>query len=207
MVLTVRAAGPATGVLVGQPPGTEIGLRGPLGRPWPIDRALGRDVVIVAGGIGLAPLRPVLDAITANRDRFGEVTLAYGARTPSDRLFVDELASWADAGIEVAEIVDRAEAGWNGRVGVVTQLLDRRDFTRRPTVAFVCGPERMMEATVTVLRDRGLAPERLFVSMERHMQCGIGLCGHCQMGPYFVCRDGPVFALSELGELFGREGV
>jgi len=207
MVLTVRAAGPATGVLVGLPPGSEVGLRGPLGRPWPIDRALGRDVVIVAGGIGLAPLRPVLDAITGHRDRFGVVTLAYGARTPSDRLFVDELSSWVDDGIEVTEIVDRAEAGWYGRVGVVTQLLERRDFTRRPTVAFVCGPERMMEATVDVLRDRGLAPERLFVSMERHMQCGIGLCGHCQMGPFFVCRDGPVFSVSELGELFGREGV
>lgn len=207
LVLTVRAAGPATSVLVTLQPGSEVGLRGPLGRPWPVDRALGRNLVIVAGGIGLAPLRPVLDAVAANRERFGEVTLAYGARTPSDRLFTSELSNWADAGIGTTEIVDRAEAGWYGRVGVVTQLLDRRDFTRRPTVAFVCGPERMMEASVTVLEDRGVAPERLFVSMERHMQCGIGLCGHCQMGPYFVCRDGPVFSVGELGDLFGREGV
>jgi NAD(P)H-flavin reductase len=207
MVLTVRAAGPATGVLAGATAGTEIGLRGPLGRPWPVDRALGRNLAIVAGGIGLAPLRPVIDTVLANRDRFGEVLLAYGARTPSDRLFTDELEAWARAGIEVTQIVDRAEPGWNGRVGVVTQLLDRRDFSRRPTVAFVCGPERMMEATVSTLRDRGVPPERLFVSMERHMQCGIGLCGHCQMGPYFVCRDGPVFSVGELGELFGREGV
>ena len=207
MVLTVRSAGPATEFLTAATPGAEIGLRGPLGRPWPVDRALGRNLVIVAGGIGLAPLRPVLDTIRANRDRFGAVTVAYGARTPADRLFTDELTAWAQAGIEVTEIVDRAQTGWYGRVGVVTQLLDRRDFSRRPTVAFVCGPERMMEAVVAVLRDRGVAPERLFVSMERHMQCGIGLCGHCQMGPYFVCRDGPIFSIGELGDLFGREGV
>jgi NAD(P)H-flavin reductase/formate hydrogenlyase subunit 6/NADH:ubiquinone oxidoreductase subunit I len=207
LVLTVRAAGPATTALIAEPPGAQIGLRGPLGRPWPVDRALGRNVLIVTGGIGLAPLRPVLDAIVASRDRFGDVLLAYGARTPSDRLFTDELETWPQHGIEVAQIVDRAEPGWEGRVGVVTQLLDRRDFGRRPTVAFVCGPERMMQATVTTLRDRGVAPERLFVSMERHMQCGIGLCGHCQLGPYFVCRDGPVFSVGELGELFGKEGL
>jgi NAD(P)H-flavin reductase/Pyruvate/2-oxoacid:ferredoxin oxidoreductase delta subunit len=207
LVLTVRAAGPATAALVAATPGAQIGLRGPLGRPWPVDRALGRDLVIVAGGIGLAPLRPVIDAVMASRDRFGAVTLAYGARTPSDRLFVDEVDPWRAAGIEVSQIVDRAEPGWEDRVGVVTALLDRRDLDRRPTVAFVCGPERMMQATATVLRERGVAPERLFVSMERHMQCGIGLCGHCQLGPYFVCRDGPVFSIGELGELFGKEGI
>jgi NAD(P)H-flavin reductase/Pyruvate/2-oxoacid:ferredoxin oxidoreductase delta subunit len=207
LLLTVRAAGPATAALIGEGPGAQIGLRGPLGRAWPIDRALGRDLVIVAGGIGLAPLRPVLDAVVANRERFGDVMLAYGARTPSDRLFTDEYAAWQAAGIDFSQIVDRAEPGWDERVGVVTALLDRRDFRRRPTVAFVCGPERMMQATVGVLRERGVAPERLFVSMERHMQCGIGLCGHCQMGPYFVCRDGPVFSVGELGELFGKEGL
>jgi NAD(P)H-flavin reductase len=145
--------------------------------------------------------------VLADRGRYGNVLLAYGARTPSDRLFVEELDRWAGAGIDVAQIVDRAESGWYGRVGVVSQLLENRDFGERPTVAFVCGPERMMQATVSVLRDRGIPPERCWVSMERHMQCGIGLCGHCQMGPYFVCRDGPVFSVAELGELFGREGI
>jgi NAD(P)H-flavin reductase len=207
LALTVRAAGPATAALIGQGPGAQIGLRGPLGRAWPVDRALGRNLVIVAGGIGLAPLRPVIDAVVANRERFGTVMLAYGARTPSDRLFTDEYAAWRAAGIDVGQIVDRAEAGWEERVGVVTHLLDRRDFSRHPTVAFVCGPERMMQASAAVLRERGVAPERLFVSMERHMQCGIGLCGHCQLGPYFVCRDGPVFSVGELGELFGKEGL
>jgi len=205
--LTVRAAGPATRALLSQPTGAQVGLRGPLGRPWPLQRAVGRDVVIVAGGIGLAPLRPLVEAILAERARYGSVLLTYGARSPADRLFVDELSAWAERGIEVAQIVDRSGPGWTGRVGVVTGLLDQRDFSARPTVAFVCGPERMMQTVATVLRDRGVAPERLFVSLERHMECGIGLCGHCQMGPFFVCRDGPVFAMSELGDLFAREGI
>jgi NAD(P)H-flavin reductase len=164
-------------------------------------------VVIVAGGIGLAPLRPLIDAVIRDRDRFGHVLLAYGARTPADRLYVDEMAAWSDAGIVVSETVDRAGPDWLGRVGIVTQLLDQRDWRDRPAAAFVVGPERMMEATVAALHAGGVQPERTFVSLERHMECGIGLCGHCQMGPFFICRDGPVFAVSELGDLFGREGV
>jgi sulfhydrogenase subunit beta (sulfur reductase) len=205
--LTVRAAGAATQAFTSLQPGAQVGLRGPLGRGWPIDRALGRDLVIVAGGIGLAPLRPALDAVLAQRDRFGQVLLAYGARTPADRLYLPELDGWAGAGIEVAQIVDRAGPEWLGQVGVVTQVLDRRDWKGRQAVAFVCGPERMMQATVTALRTAGITRRRIFVSMERHMDCGIGICGHCQIGPFFVCRDGPVFAVAELGDLFGREGV
>lgn len=205
--LTVRAAGPATAALIAQRPGAQVGLRGPLGRGWRLDRAVGRDVVIVAGGIGLAPVRPILDAVLRDRDRFGKVLLAYGARTPADRLYADELEAWAEAGAEVAEIVDRAGPDWLGRVGIVTQLLDQRDWSDRPAAAFIVGPERMMEATVTTLADRGIARDRIFVSLERHMQCGVGLCGHCQVGPLFICRDGPCFAVSELGDLFGREGI
>jgi NAD(P)H-flavin reductase len=207
LFLTIRGAGPATAAVLATPIGGEIGLRGPLGRSWPIDRALGRDVVVAAGGIGLAPLRPLIDVLAADRDKFGAILLAYGARTPADRLFRDELTSWGARGIEVVQIVDRSGPGWGGRVGVVTNLLDQRDFGRRPSVAFVCGPERMMQATTRVLRDGGIPAERVFVSLERHMECGIGLCGHCQMGPFFICRDGPVFSLAELGDLFGREGI
>jgi NAD(P)H-flavin reductase len=205
--LTVRTVGPATESITGLAPGSRVGLKGPLGRGWPIDRALGRDVVIAAGGIGLAPLRPVVDAILRQRDRFGDVLLVYGARTPTDRLYVSELASWARSGIEVVQIVDRAGPDWLGRVGVVTQLLDGRDWRGRLAVAYLCGPERMMQATVSALRTAGITRRRIFVSLERHMDCGVGLCGHCQMGPFFVCRDGPVFAVSELGDLFGREGI
>jgi NAD(P)H-flavin reductase/NAD-dependent dihydropyrimidine dehydrogenase PreA subunit len=205
--LTIRAVGPATATVTGLEPGARLGLKGPLGRGWPIDRALERDVVIATGGIGLAPLRPLVDAILRQRERFGEVLVAYGARTPADRLYVDELESWVDAGIEVAQIVDRAGPDWLGRVGVVTQLLDGRDWHGRMAVAFVCGPERMMQATVAALRTAGIPRRRIIVSLERHMDCGVGLCGHCQMGPFFVCRDGPVFSVAELGDLFGREGI
>jgi NAD(P)H-flavin reductase/NAD-dependent dihydropyrimidine dehydrogenase PreA subunit len=205
--LTIRAAGRATEAVTALRPGSQLGLRGPLGRGWPLERALGRDVVIVAGGIGLAPLRPVIDAVLRQRDRFGELFLAYGARTPADRLYVHELDALRQAGVEVGEIVDRAGPEWLGQVGVVTQLLDRRDWHGRSAVAFVCGPERMMQATVSALRTAGITRRRIFVSLERHMDCGVGTCGHCQMGPFFICRDGPVFAVSELGDLFGREGI
>ncbi len=166
-----------------------------------------RDVVIVAGGIGLAPLRPVIDELLRRPERFGSALLAYGARTPQDRLYTGELDAWRRAGMDVAEIVDRAGADWLGQVGVVTQLLDRRDWHGRQAVAFLCGPERMMTATVSALRTAGITRRRIFVSLERHMDCGIGICGHCQMGPFFVCRDGPVFSVSDLGDLFGREGI
>jgi NAD(P)H-flavin reductase len=205
--LTIRAAGPATAAAIALRPGAQLGLRGPLGRGWPIERAVGRDVVIVAGGIGLAPVRPIIDAVLRDRDRFRHLLLAYGARTPGDRLYTAEMATWADGGMVVNEIVDRAGPDWLGRVGIVTQLLDQRDWRDRPAAAFVVGPERMMQATVATLAERGIPRERIFVSLERHMQCGIGLCGHCQMGPFFICRDGPCFAVSELGDLFGREGI
>jgi NAD(P)H-flavin reductase/NAD-dependent dihydropyrimidine dehydrogenase PreA subunit len=205
--LTIRAAGAATAAIIGLGTGMQVGLRGPLGRGWPIERGLGRDIVVVAGGIGLAPLRPVIDAIRRDRDRFGSVLLAYGARTPADRLYPTELGQWAAEDIEVLEIVDRAGPDWLGRVGIVTQLLDQRDWRDRPAAAFIVGPERMMEATVATLAERGIGRDRIFVSLERHMQCGVGLCGHCQMGPFFICRDGPVFSVAELGDLFGREGL
>jgi len=205
--LTIRAAGAATQAVTALQPGTQVGLRGPLGKGWPIERALGRDVVIVAGGIGLAPLRGLIDAVRRQPDRFGQILLAYGARTPADRLYLQELDAWAAEGMEVAQIVDRAGPDWLGQVGVVTQLLDRRDWRGRQAVAFLCGPERMMQATVAALRTAGISRRRIFVSLERHMDCGIGICGHCQMGPFFICRDGPVFSVSELGDLFGREGI
>ncbi len=204
--LTIRAAGPATAATIGLRPGMQLGLRGPLGRGWPVERAVGRDVVVVAGGIGLAPLRPLIDELLGDRARFGSLLLAYGARTPADRLFTNELDAWRAAGLEIDEIVDRAGPEWLGRVGVVTSLLDQREWRSREAVAFVVGPERMIQATVATLRERGIPRRRIFISMERHMECGIGLCGHCQMGPYFICKDGPVFAMNEISDLL-REGI
>jgi len=206
--LTIRGAGPATTAMCALQVNDQVGLRGPLGNNWPLDRAVGRDLVIVTGGIGLAPLRPVLHAIVAGRRRFGDVKLFYGARTPADLLYRDELERWAARdGIEVALTVDRAGPEWTGRVGVVTHLFDQADWDGSNTIAFVCGPERMMQATATTLAGRGVPASRIHVTLERHMECGIGLCGHCQMGKYFVCRDGPVFSIAQLGDTFGREGI
>ncbi|HEU4672049.1 MAG TPA: FAD/NAD(P)-binding protein, partial [Candidatus Limnocylindrales bacterium] len=206
--LTIRAVGAATSALVNLRPGAEVGLRGPLGRPWPLERAIGRDVVVVTGGIGLAPLRPLLDALAADRDRFGTLRLYYGARTPADLLYTDELARWAaDGPFEVALTVDRAGEAWTRPVGVVTHLFDRETWDGERAIAFVCGPERMMQATADALDERGIGRDRVWVTLERHMECGLGLCGHCQLGPWFVCRDGPVFSLAELGDAFGREGL
>ncbi|MGZ6271439.1 MAG: 4Fe-4S dicluster domain-containing protein [Candidatus Limnocylindrales bacterium] len=206
--LTIRAAGFATAELTGLGPGERVGLRGPLGRGWPIERAVGRDVVVVAGGIGLAPLRPLIDRILGQRGRFGTVRLYIGARTPRDRLFGLDISEWGTRDdVDFAETVDRAGAEWLGRVGVVTHLFDTADWDGSEAVAFVCGPERMMQAAAATLIARGVVPERLYVTMERHMECGVGLCGHCQLGRFFVCKDGPVFSLAELGDSFGREGI
>jgi NAD(P)H-flavin reductase len=205
--LTIRGVGPATEALIASTPGDRISLRGPLGRPWPLETAYGGDVVIVAGGIGLAPLRPVIDAILRERYRFEAVRIYLGARTPRDRLFVAEMAALGGrTDLEIEEIVDRGGPEWFGRVGVVTQLFERAPWTGERTTAFVCGPDRMMQATARTLAASGVAPERTWLTLERNMACGVGVCGHCQLGPYFVCRDGPVFSVAELGDTFTVEG-
>jgi NAD(P)H-flavin reductase len=207
--LTIRTEGPSTNAITALPRGTQIGLRGPVGRGWPIEEAFGRDVVIVAGGIGLPPLRPLIDGILANRGHFGSVRLFFGARTPAALVYTEELKGWgARDDIVVGVTVDRAKVGtWSGAVGVVTHLFDREPIDGSHTTAYVCGPEKMMAATSNSLAGRGILPERIFLSMERHMECGIGLCGHCQMGRYFVCKDGPVFSRRELGESLDLEGM
>ena len=206
--LTIRAVGPATAALTRLERGAHVSVRGPLGRGWPVEMALGRDVQIVTGGVGLAPLRSLMDWLLARRDQIGVIHLAYGARTPGDRLYREELdALAAGRDIEIAQTVDRAGPEWLGRVGVVTQVIDRVMCACDRTVAFVCGPERMMAATADVLRGRGIPDERIFVTLERHMDCGVGACGHCQLGRFFVCRDGPVFSLAELGNALGQEGL
>jgi NAD(P)H-flavin reductase/formate hydrogenlyase subunit 6/NADH:ubiquinone oxidoreductase subunit I len=206
--LSIRAAGPATATLDRLAVGDALGLRGPLGRGWPIEAAEGRDVVVVAGGIGLSPLRPLVDGLLSQRERFGSVRLYHGARTPTDRPHLSDLDAWAVRDdIELGVTVDRAGEAWTGPVGVVTHLFDEARWDGREAIAFVCGPERMMQATAATLLDHGLRPERIHVSLERHMECGIGLCGHCQMGRYFVCRDGPVFSLADLGPAFHLEGI
>jgi NAD(P)H-flavin reductase len=206
--LTIRAVGPTSTALVNLHPGAKLGVRGPLGTFWPIEDAYGRHAVVVAGGVGLSPLHGLVEALVANRDRFESVSLFYGSRTPEDQLFRNDLATWsAGKAIDVAVTVDRAGPEWKGRVGVVTTLFDMMSCDCSRITAYVVGPERMMQASVQLLISKGVPPERINVSMERHMECGIGLCGHCQTGPFFVCKDGPVFRLSELGDAYVREGI
>ncbi len=206
--LTVRAAGPATKAITMLAPGDQVSLRGPLGRGWPLAELDGRDVILVAGGLGLAPLRPLVEAVLARLVPSQKVRLYLGARTPADRLFVADAAAWArTAGVDFEETVDRAGSDWTGRVGIVTHLFDEAEWDGRDAIAFVCGPERMMQAVAATLTRRGVTPEHTWLTMERHMECGIGLCGHCQLGRVFVCRDGPVFSVAELGDAFGQEGL
>jgi NAD(P)H-flavin reductase len=194
VVLTVRAVGAVTDAICAAEPGAILGLRGPFGNAWPVGHAAGGDVVVVAGGIGLAPLRPVLLHAFARRERYGQIVLLYGARTPEDLLYRADLETWnADV------TVDAAEAGWPGKVGVVPQLVETARFDPAAATAFVVGPEVMMRFTVQALLARGVAESRIFVSLERNMRCGLGHCGHCQLGPTLICRDGPVYSHAVAG--------
>jgi NAD(P)H-flavin reductase len=191
---TTRMVGTVTKALYRLKTGDVLGIRGPFGTAWPLREAEKKDVIFVAGGIGLAPLRPAMCQVLANRSRFGKVVLLYGARTPQDILFRRELERWrTKLDIELYVTVDRAESGWQGNVGVVTMLIQRAPFDRLNCVAMVCGPEVMMHFTVLELIKRGVKPESIYLSMERNMKCATGFCGHCQFGPFFVCKDGPVF--------------
>ena len=208
--LTIRAAGPATKAIVELPVGATVGVRGPVGIGWPHEPAYGKDVVVVTGGTGLAPLRPLLDRFIAERDRFGAIRLYYGARTAEDMLFGDELETWDKAG--VFEITCRwlarhRTASTGGAARSTVSAIHHASWDGADAIAYVCGPERMMEATSIALAGRGITRDRVYVTLERHMECGLGFCGHCQMGSVFICRDGPVFRLSDLGDIFGREGI
>ena len=199
---TVRVVGAVSRALCAVTRGDYIGVRGPFGSVWPVAEAEGQDLLLVAGGIGLAPLRPALYHALAHRERYGRITLLYGARRPKELLFRSELERWRGRfDLDVAAIVDSATAGWHGEVGVVTELIPGASFDPENCVAMICGPEVMMQFTVRELEQREIPPERIFVSTERNMKCGVGLCGHCQRGPEFVCKDGPVFPYSRIGRL------
>ena len=197
IVHTVRAVGAVTAAICEAPVGSVLGLRGPYGQGWTLPD--GGDLVIAACGIGLAPLRPVILAALAQRDRFGAVEVLIGARTPEDLLYTDEYAAWRAAGLTVSVTVDQAADGWTGPVGVVTGLLPQLASDSARTTAYLCGPEVMMRYAARGLADRGVPPHRIQVSLERNMRCGYGVCGHCQLGPMIICRDGPVttYAVAE----------
>ena len=206
LVYTVRSVGLATKQLVSLRPGDWLGVRGPFGTSWPVRAAHGKDVLIVAGGIGLAPLRPVIYHVLRNRDDFVRLIVLYGARSAQDLLYRKELAEWGrQPDTQVLTTVDYGGVHWRGRVGVVTTLFKHLRMHPDRTVAFICGPEIMMRYVIAELEQhRGVPARDIYLSMERNMNCGMGFCGHCQYGPYFICKEGPIFSYNRMRGLLGK---
>jgi anaerobic sulfite reductase subunit B len=200
LVHTVRAVGPVSQAICDSKRGAVLGVRGPFGNSWPVEEALGGDAVVIAGGIGLAPLRPVVYELLRRRKEFGEAVLLYGSRRPAELLYVREVERWRKK-LQVDLIVDAADQTWMGKVGFVAKLVASARFDPQAATAFICGPELMMRTSAEALIERGVARARIFVSMERNMQCGVGHCGHCQLGPTLICRDGPVYRWDEVEAL------
>lgn len=202
-VHTVRAVGAVSRAITALETDGIVGLRGPFGTPWPMEAAKGSDVVIIAGGLGLAPVRPAIYEVLRDRRRYGRVVLLVGMRNPSDILYRHELEQWrSHLDVEIELTVDHASADWRGNVGVVPGLIPRMGLNPANTIAMVCGPEIMMRFTVSALRDAGFALDHIYLSMERNMKCAIGLCGHCQFGSDFVCKDGPVMRFDRIARIF-----
>jgi NAD(P)H-flavin reductase len=198
-VHTIRAVGAVSGAITALNAGNVLGLRGPFGTSWPLEEAQGRDVVIVAGGLGLAPLRPAMYHLLGHRARYRRVILLIGMRNPGEILYRRQVEQWREnLDVEVEVTVDRADGTWHGNVGVVPALVGRMPFDPAAAIAMVCGPEIMMRFTVSALSDAGVGLDRIYVSMERNMKCAIGLCGHCQFGPDFICKDGPVMRMDRI---------
>ena len=198
IIHTIRAVGSVTQGLERLRTGDMIGIRGPFGTSWPVDKALGKDLLVIAGGIGLAPLRPVVQHFIKHRKKFGSGTLLYGVRQPADLLFKSEHSKWKKAGLQMQVTVDAPDKNWKGNVGVVTTLIDSAKTHPSSTLALLCGPELMMKFCVKALLARGYAEDNIYVSMERNMKCAVGFCGHCQYGPKFICKDGPVFKYPDI---------
>lgn len=203
---TIKAVGVLTNAIARLKEGETLGVRGPYGNGWPIEEAMGKDILIVAGGVGLAPVRSLIAYIHENRSDFGKLEILYGSRTPDDLLFKDEFDDWRRMrDIKLMLTVDRVLKGqaWGHHVGVVTTLFDRLETSPRNSIAVTCGPEIMMRFVVRGLLRKAFSGRQIFVSLERQMQCGIAKCGHCQIGPKYVCLDGPVFRYSEIVRLPG----
>lgn len=200
VVHTIRAVGTVTKAMQNLQAGDVIGVRGPFGSSWPIETAKGKDVLVIVGGIGLAPLRPVLYYLMAHREDYGQVSLLYGARTPEDQIFMSEYSEWSKklAVYTTVDRVDKTKNNWQGQVGVVTNLIAKAKFDANNSIAMICGPEIMMRFVGLKLKDLGMNLENIFISMERNMKCAIGFCGHCQLAGTFICKNGPVYTYQEM---------
>jgi NAD(P)H-flavin reductase len=202
LAISIMEAGRVTAALHRLDVGAVLGLRGPYGNEYPLDGYAGKDILILGGGVGLAPLRSLLLALLEERDRFGRIVLCYGARSPGDLIYKDQLPQWTEMdGLEVHLTVDNADDTWQGKVGVVTTVLDDVSMDFGKAITAVCGPPVMMKFGTLALLDKGFLPANIYLSMEKNMSCGIGQCGHCRLGPYYVCRDGPVFTYEQLQDV------
>ncbi|HTR25613.1 MAG TPA: FAD/NAD(P)-binding protein [Terriglobales bacterium] len=205
LVYTVRSVGKATNALVSKKHGTDVGVRGPFGTGWPMHEARGHDLIIVAGGIGLAPLRPVIYHVLSHRKDYERLIVLYGARSPRELLYRKELAAWArQRDTQVLVTVDYGGLSWRHHVGVVTTLFKFARLRPAHSLAMVCGPEVMMRFVARDLESHGLGRDQIYLSMERNMKCGVGFCGHCQYGPHFICKEGPVFSYQRIAPLMEK---
>lgn len=199
LIHTIKIVGNVTKALSRCEPGETIGVRGPYGKPWPFEEIKGLNLLLMAGGIGLAPLRSLIYYLLENRNDYGKIALLYGARNPEDLLFTKELKEWKEKlGGTLYTTVDVADENWKGNVGVVTTLLPKVPFSLEKTAALMCGPEIMMRLSSKDLLQKGIQQKNLYLSMERNMKCAIGHCGRCQLSPHFICKDGPVFTYKEM---------
>jgi NAD(P)H-flavin reductase len=202
---TIREAGNVTKAIARLKKGDLIGVRGPYGSAWPVEKAAGHDLILVSGGLGLPPLRPVIYHVARHRQQYGQVIILVGARSPDDLLFPDEYDAWREKDIEVIVTVDRADDSWHGHVGVVPMMFYKLRPDPRRTVVFSCGPEIMMRFVIYEALARRVPKERIYLSLERNMKCAIGFCGHCQFGPFFLCKEGPVLSFDRIEPYFGVE--
>ena len=208
LIHTIRNVGIVTNGMSKLKKGDVIGVRGPFGSEWPVETAKGKDVIIVAGGLGLAPLRPAIYQILSNRELYEKVIILYGAREPENIIFEKEIHKWRSSfDIDVRVTVDHAINVWHGEVGVITSLIKKSSFNVDNSISMVCGPELMMRFSAIELENKGVNSKNIFISMERNMKCAIGFCGHCQYGPKFICKDGAVFCYEELKYLLNKREV
>jgi len=204
--LTIRAVGKLTRAIHELEPADKIYIRGPYGNSFPFEEVAGKDLYFIAGGIGLPPLRSVITSVFDRRGDFGKIKILYGAKTPYELCFKEELQSWKRmADTEVLLTVDEPDEGWKGNVGVVTTLWDKTDMAASCGAAFVCGPPVMIRFVIEKLLHSGFEDENIYITLERYMKCGIGKCGHCNIGEKFVCTDGPVFTYSQLKKFPDKE--
>ncbi|MBX3324874.1 MAG: FAD/NAD(P)-binding protein [Nitrospira sp.] len=205
---TIRSVGRVTSAIAQRQVGEALGIRGPFGKGWPLEEARGHDVVIVTGGLGCAPVVGAIEYIFRRREQYGSIKILHGVKMPQDLVYRDRFDAWRHVpDTEVLLTSDQPDKTWQYHIGVVTELFERVTLDPAKTVVLMCGPEIMMRLGVPILMRRGIPAAAIHVSLERHMECGIGLCGHCQMGPYFLCKDGPVMRCDRIRPWLGRVGV